>query len=620
MAVRVIVERKMARLFLLVITGMFVMGCAGTKEVKEDSFFDKWNLAAKESVGTSPVSRVRSLEIPDEPGMAGEVKKEEKVLPTVKVTLVMRDADINVVLRTLSRAADQNIIINSEVMGKVSVDFKQVPWDEAFLSIMHSRMLTYVWDGDIIRITTVADLKNDLELKKIQREQREQQILRNRLSPLLTMVVPIDYADPDKLKETIGGFLTKNEKGEPYGSVMIDKHTNSLVVQATRSDLEKIIPMVSKIDKPTPQIRIEANIVETTKETARELGIQWGGSYGGMAGAYPYSATGNSSAAGSGTGDMVVDFPVGEGAIATAGGLSSLALTFGTIGGNILQMQLSALESEGKVNILSSPSITTLDNQMAFTENGERVPFVSYEDGDQEVKWEDAVLRLEITPHVIDDEKLKMKILVKKDEVDESRDVQGNPYIIKKQTDTTLIVRDGETIVISGLSKQRDTGGDAGVPLLKDIPGLGYLFKGESKGKKLEKVLIFITPHILKPDMVGEKGEQGGIEKEPSTGGLNKPDLPEAKTVIPKEAKEADGEYVIQVASFKEKINADNVTQRLSDMGYSPTLAETMDSSNQEWFVVLLKGYHTHSEAAAVSALLERDIRDLKCIVIKSAG
>ncbi len=170
-------------------------------------------------------------------------------------------------------------------------------------------------------------------------------------------------------------------------------------------------------------------------------------------------------------------------------------------------MQLSALQSRGKLNILSSPSITTLDNQMAFTENGERVPFVSYSDGDQEVSWEDAVLRLEITPHVIDGQSLKMKILIKKDEVDTSRDVAGNPYIIKKQTDTTLIVNDGETVVISGLSKQRTSGGDAGVPGLKDIPGLGYLFKADSKAEKLEEVLIFITPRILKPEVAPQQAD-----------------------------------------------------------------------------------------------------------------
>jgi len=138
---------------------------------------------------------------------------------------------------------------------------------------------------------------------------------------------------------------------------------------------------------------------------------------------------------------------------------------------------------------------------MAYTENGERVPYVATSTSSgvvtQEVKFEDVVLRLEITPHVIDGKHLKMKIKVKKDEVDTTRSVQGNPFIIKKQTETTLIVQDSETIVISGLTKQRSLLSDAGFPGLKDIPGFGYLFKTENRAETMEEVLIFITPHIL---------------------------------------------------------------------------------------------------------------------------
>jgi type IV pilus assembly protein PilQ len=119
-------------------------------------------------------------------------------------------------------------------------------------------------------------------------------------------------------------------------------------------------------------------------------------------------------------------------------------------------------------------------------------------DGNYSTKYEDATLKLEITPHVIDGKSLKMVMMVKKDEVDLSRkDSLGNPYIIKKQTETSLIVRDGETIVISGLTKQKTSGGDTGVPWLKDIPVMGWLFKSEAKSEKMEEVLIFITPKIL---------------------------------------------------------------------------------------------------------------------------
>ena len=162
-------------------------------------------------------------------------------------------------------------------------------------------------------------------------------------------------------------------------------------------------------------------------------------------------------------------------------------------------MQLMALEQEGKVNILSSPSITTLDNQMAFTENGKKVPYVSSSaNSGTNVQFQDAVLRLEITPHVIGDDALKMKIVVKDDRVDFTQQVQGNPLIIKKLTDTTLICRDGETIVISGLAKITDEETNKGVPGLKDTPLFKWLFNSVDNTKTLEDVLIFITPHILK--------------------------------------------------------------------------------------------------------------------------
>ena len=185
-----------------------------------------------------------------------------------------------------------------------------------------------------------------------------------------------------------------------------------------------------------------------------------------------------------------------------AGGVASLGLMFGSIGGNILDLQLNALQKDGKLNILSSPSITTLDNQKAFTENGEKVPYSTLDTSvtppTRTVKFEDAVLRLEITPHVIDGRNLSMKILVKKDEVDTSRTVEGNPFIIKKQTETSLIVQDGETIVISGLTKQRGANSDSGVPWLKDDPRPGLAFQGGGEElEKMEEVLIFITPKIL---------------------------------------------------------------------------------------------------------------------------
>jgi type IV pilus assembly protein PilQ len=333
------------------------------------------------------------------------------------------------------------------------------------------------------------------------------------------VVVPIDYAKPKDLKETLESFLTQSKEGKPRGSVRVDEFSNSLVISAIRDDLVKMMPIIKKIDKPTAQIQIKANIVETTKDMARQLGIQWGGQY--QASIYNNQSawvtpggTGVLGAGGtitpsgippvglSGQG-LGLNFPANA---MSALGSGSLGLMVGTIGGNILEMQLNALQKDSQLNILSSPSITTLDNQMAFTENGERVPVntqtVSSGTISNTTTYIDAVLRLEIKPHVIDDQTLSMKIVVKKDEVDTSRTVFGNPYIIKKQTETNLIVRNGETIVISGLTKQRNLGGDTGLPGLKDVPILGWLFKSDDRQQKMEEVLIFITPKILPPYQV----------------------------------------------------------------------------------------------------------------------
>jgi type IV pilus assembly protein PilQ len=352
--------------------------------------------------------------------------------------------------------------------------------------------------------------------------------------PLITKVVPIAYNEPDELKKNVEELLkstdardsrdpkqpTDSKAASSPGSVTIDKHTRSLIIKATRRDMDSLLRFIEKIDKPTVQILIKANIVETTKDTARNLGIQWGGMWGqkiGSQGLYitpggtggvatpPGSAfsggyaptSGSMGIAGQGYG---VNFP----AVMAGAASGSLGLIFGTIGENILEVQLNALQKDGKLNILSSPSITTLDNQPATSENGEEIPYVipGTANNPPTIQKTPAKLILKITPHVVDGKNIKMSILVEKNEVDFTRQVQGNPVLITKKTDTTSMVADGETIVISGLTKQKKQDGTSGIPWLKEIPVLGWLFKGEGTSESMEEVLIFITPTIIKPQTV----------------------------------------------------------------------------------------------------------------------
>ena len=529
---------RMLTLFFL----LLLWGCAGENTARKEPFFDKWESKAKESTGHSPALRSRSMIITDAKTGEGErtgVAPEKatdplKSLSNEKVTLKMRQADVKAVIRALARVSNKNILIKNEVKGDISVDFDNVPWSQAFNSILRTQGLSYVLEGDIIRILSLEDMEQSTRMSAAQ-EKKKVQIMDGKMSePMVTMMVSVDYADPVALRDNLMDFLTKDKDGKlSHGSIKVDKHNNALIIQAIREDIDRILPIIERIDKPIPQVNIKAHIVETTKEMARNLGIQWGGMWGqavGGQGMYitpggkgggttppgsaftgGYTATsGSTGISGQGYG---VNFPAANMA-ATAS--ASLGLMFGTIGGNILELQLSALQKDNKLNILSSPSITTLDNQEAYTENGDSVPYVAINavaggGTTQTVNFAQAVLRLQITPHVIDGKNLIMKILVQKDEVDTSRAVQGNPFIIKKQTKTTLIVQDGETIVISGLSKQSVTNNVTGVPGLKDIPGLGWLFKGQADDDLMQEVLIFLTPKILPPQVVA--ATTGGQEK-----------------------------------------------------------------------------------------------------------
>lgn len=445
-------------------------------------------------------------------------------------------------LYVLTIPDSSDILVKNDLKGDVNVDFRSIPWDQAFTGLLKTHGLTYVWEGSIIRVMTIEDIEHELKQKA---QMREVQLL----DPLITIVVPIDYAIDDEvpasniakssgssgsfgssvstnpktnkgtiLKKNIESLLSKS-KSEQRGSVLLDPNSNSLIISAIEQDIIKIKKVLDIIDKPRSQILIKANIVETSKSVARDLGIKWGGfNSGSLGGKESLIVTGGKGVPTGGIGGQGfgVNFPAGSAGSgilnAATGPLGTLGLMFGVIGGNLLEMELQALQEDNKLNILSSPSITTLDNMTAYTENGERVPYVTQSSGSTvqnptyETKFEDVVLRLEITPHVIDGKSLKMKIAVKKDEVDDSRQSKmGDPYIIKKTTETVLIVRDGETIVISGLTKQRQMTGAMGWPWLKDIPVLGWAFKATSKTDSMEEVLIFITPHILKVAGADEK-------------------------------------------------------------------------------------------------------------------
>ncbi|QLA19366.1 secretin N-terminal domain-containing protein [Desulfolutivibrio sulfoxidireducens] len=472
----------------------------------------------------------------------------------------------------------------------VNINITDAPWNEAFESILHANGLTYTWEGDIIRVVTLEDLENDQKMKEAQEKILVQKEKLKLGDPLVTCKVEINYADLGDVLETVRAFLDPTRKirerpklesiqrstssgssgtggtvvmtttqdkskddeggkqedekkvgrpGKVRGYVTPDYHTNSLIIQASREDMDRLLKLVEQLDEPRPQVLVKAFIIETTKEVARELGIQWGGQLQSGSGNTPFSMSpGGYYYTEDGTVGSLLPYygtsPSGQGFginFPTTGSLTSAASTaasglgsqgmglnflFGNIDGNYLEAQLTALAEKGKVNILSNPSITTLENRVAYTWNGRQVPYVSSSQYGTNVQFRNAVLLLGMVPHIIDGTRLRMDILVTNDEVDNNQNnwVQGNPPLITKETRTTLIVGDGDTIVISGLTKDTVSDTASGIPYLKDIPGLGYLFKAKGDSVSKQEVLIFITPSVLKQRPMAMAPRPGAAELE----------------------------------------------------------------------------------------------------------
>ena len=364
---------------VVIATALVAWGCASEPEKKE-TFFEKWRALAESSQPQSPPPRSGDgTYSPDQDARKMLEKEVEKPLPQTRITMQMREVPVPVALRAVVKAVNMNILFNENIEGLISIDVKGVPWDQVFRSLLNSHGLTYAWEGDIIRIMTSQDVKY--------------------VEPYDIRVIPIDYADAELLRDNLMEILSKTsvraEGAEgtaataPLGSVMVDKYTNSLIIKANRQDIRELLPLIKALDKPTQQVLIESYIVEASSEAAQELGVRWGGLVNdGNSWLYPGENT---------TG--LWNTPLTE----AAGGATGLDPTSGFIGGStglnvgyavfdvgerLLALELKALQEEGQLNILSTPSITTLDNSPALIESGAEVPFQTVdENGKVVIEW-----------------------------------------------------------------------------------------------------------------------------------------------------------------------------------------------------------------------------------------
>lgn len=468
---------------LLIMVLLPLLSCASIPEKKTPApSGESWKEKAAQSEGFSPSSRQEAYRFKRDPERYAVDRSAR--LPKRLVSLTMASADVGSVLRSLARLAEVNILISEKVTGTINVSVDNVPWSEVFTNILKTQGLTYVNEKNLIRVMTDDDLVAELNRQKLR------QALEN-MEPLETRIVSVDFANAGDLRQSLLVLLdqaspaTSGEEGRSLAieasTITVDPHTNALVIRATKTQMGQILPVIEQLDRPTRQILIQANIVETNQSTARELGAQWDGARG--------------------------DFTAGMGLPVTGGGFLGYADTHGKF---TLSLQLSALQTEGRLKILSSPSITTIDNKKAMIESGKEIPYQTIEDGEASVEYKKAVILLEVTPHVIDENMVKLEISTSKDEIDNSVVVNGNPAIITKKARTEVVLFDGTTTVIGGLNKDKSENNKKGIPWLMDLPFVGHLFKWVSDDQELEELLIFITPKILKERPIDRVVEQFG--------------------------------------------------------------------------------------------------------------
>ena len=418
-----------------------------------------------------------------------------------RISLDFKDADLANVFRIIAEVSNLNIITADDVKGRVSVRLINVPWDQALDIVLKSKGLGVSQDGNVLRIAPLTSLRAEDKARLDSRKEVEK--LQASLEGVIE-TIPVNYGKASDLQGKIKDLLSEG------GKTQIDDRTNMIIVRDLRKNVEDVKSLVATLDTATPQVLIEARIVEVDTTFTRELGVQWGGSWHNR-GSTQIGITGVQDSVGApNTGETLtnttpfspvttppnfaVNLPAAVG-LGSGGGIS-----FGILRDNLrLDLSLSALESSGKGKVVSSPKVVTIDNKEAMIEQGTQIPYSTVSASGTNTQFVDATLSLKVTPHITPEGSIIMKLEAKNDSQG-ATGATGQPAINKKKATTEVLVRDGETAVIGGILQVSRKEDQAAVPWLSKIPVLGYFFKKDTNTSSNRELLIFITPKILKTE------------------------------------------------------------------------------------------------------------------------
>ena len=438
-----------------------------------------------------------------------QVKQEQLTIEERKyegqlVSFNFQDINVRAALSLLFDlpGVNLNMVAGDEVKGYVTLRLKNIPWDQALDIILEARGLGMRKIGNVVMI----DLKKNIDERK-QRELTAQQKIKE-LEPLYTEFIVINYA---KANDIVGLLKTGGQHSfiSNRGSVSMDERTNTVIIQDTAAKIKEIRNLISSLDTPVRQVLIESRIVIANSSFGKELGVKFGYSgnedLGHGNGIVLGGKLGGDTRFSSGTGFTSDNSKVGEGdgenllvSLPVSAPTAALGLAVGKIGSYLLQLELSAMQSEGNGEIVSSPRVITGNQQEAVITQGTEIPY--YQTAGlgavAQVQFKKAVLELKVTPQITPDDRISMTLEIKKDSP--GAEMGGEISIDKREVKTNVLVDNGETIVLGGVYERNERNSMRRVPFFADLPLIGALFRHKSRSTSKSELLIFVTPKILK--------------------------------------------------------------------------------------------------------------------------
>ena len=406
------------------------------------------------------------------------VSPGQKVYSGEPISLNLKDADIKDVLRTFADLTGLNVAVDPQVTGSVTVNFVEVPWDQALDIILRQNGLTYTLDGNVMRVGTIERLAAEsAATRRLQEEERLN-------VPLITVIFKLSYARASDVQSLLKDIASSKAR------IIVDNRTNQLIISEIPQQLQTMKNLIDTVDVPTRQVMIEARVVEASKVFQQQYGFQWG-----FDGALD-------PALGTGTGLVFpnrVGFTGGPFNFGPGNNVISLVMS-DVLGSFNLDFALNAFEFEGLVKVISAPRVTTTDNVPAEIQSGFQIPYQTRVNFTTTIQYIDATLRLAVTPQITEAGTVIMDIQVQKNEPTTGLTVEGSAGtpLSTRSAKTRLMVRDGGTAVIGGIYQVKDNNSQTRLPFIHNIPILGNLFKTHNISTSHDELLIFITPRIVR--------------------------------------------------------------------------------------------------------------------------